>query len=160
VSEVTTLRGPGWAWLQLLGALFGAPIIGWTSHAYVTHLSDEVTVTGLAGYAIVLSLLWGFAPMIGSALLHPAKARQKLANWLGVVGALLACGWYFLGIWIFTFRYPPHSSLYTMELAAAIGGVIALSGAIAQVPGHGAPAVQQGAEPDEAHANDRQRFAG
>ncbi len=157
---MTTLRGPGWAWLQLLGALLATPIIGWTSHAYVAHVSDEVSVTGLASYAIVLSLLWGFAPMVASALLHLAKVRQELANWLGVVGALLACGWYFMGMWIFTFRYPPHWSLYAMELAAAIGGAIALAGAIVQVRGQGAPAVQQGAEPDEAHANDRQRFAG
>jgi hypothetical protein len=122
-----------WAWIQLVGGLMGLPVVLWTSHAYVAHEADEVTLVAWSAYAVVVGLVWGLVPIVTAALLGIANLRQRLAKWLGLCGALQACILYFLGLWVFTFRYPPHWSLYAMETVAAVGALLALTAGLVQM---------------------------
>jgi hypothetical protein len=103
----------------------------WTSHAYVGHQADEVTFAAWTAHALVLGCLWGLVPIVLAALSTFANGGSGFTTWLGLLGGVQACGWYFLGLWIFTFRYPPHWLLYGMQVLGAAGGTLALWAAIA-----------------------------
>lgn len=119
-----------WPLVQMGGALMGAPVIAWTSHFYVAHESDQVTLMAWGAYAIVVGLLCGFLPIVASALLGFANLKPSVAKGLGWCGALQACVLYLGGLWVFVFRYPPHWSLLVMEAVAALGALLALTAAI------------------------------
>jgi hypothetical protein len=116
----------------------GLPVVLWTSHAYAAHAADRVTLLAWSGYAAVVGVVWGFVPIVGAALLRIANVNGRFAKWLGLCGALQACALYFLGLWVFTFRYPPHWSLYAMETIAASGAALALAAALVR-PGSAVP---------------------
>ena len=120
-----------WAWMQLAGGALSLPIVSWTSYAYVAHERD-VTLGALALSFLIVGSVWGLIPIVVASVLNLTDRNQRWSRWLGLSGAIQACVMYVFGLWVFTFRYPPHWSLYAMELVAAFGAVLALTAALVQ----------------------------
>ena len=120
-----------WPWAQLAGGLLGLPVVSWTSYAHVAHEGD-VTLGSLALSFLLVGVIWGLIPIVVASALNLAGRRPQWARWLGLSGALQACAMYFSGLWVFTFQYPPHWSLHTMQLAAGLGAVLALTARLFQ----------------------------
>jgi hypothetical protein len=99
---------------------------------YVAHESDDVTITRWAMYAVVLSVIWGPALIGIAGGLGFASRPSKLGLILGGLGGLVAAAFYFGGLWVFIFRYPPHWVLYVEQLLGALGASVALGATAVQ----------------------------
>jgi hypothetical protein len=99
---------------------------------YVAHESDDVTITGWAAYVLVLSVIWGPVPIGVAGLLGFAAHPRRVGVILGGLGALAAGVFYLGGLWVFTFRYPPHWALYVAEVLGALGAILAIAAAAVQ----------------------------
>ena len=128
------IRMPRWAWTQLVaGAVCLGPVV-WSSHFYVAHSFDEVSVAAWVGTAILVGILWGpLLIMTGAVLLLMPRARRT-ALAISISGCIQSGVLYSFGVWVFTFRYPPVWWIAALECAAAAAAFVALIAAAMQAP--------------------------
>jgi hypothetical protein len=120
-----------WAWWQVGASLVCLVPIVWAGHAYLAHVYDTVSPFWWAVYVLAFGVLLGPLLILTAAVLVILQRGRPAARVLGVLGGVLATTWYLFGLWTFTFRYPPHWSLYVMNLAACMAAITALIIAIA-----------------------------
>jgi hypothetical protein len=114
------------AWVQFAASLICLVPVVWVGHAYVAHESDTVSPILWAGYVLVVGILWGPLLILTAAVVSLVHPGSRVARWLGIVGGTLASAWYLFGLWTFSFRYPPHWTLYAGECAATVAAITAL----------------------------------
>jgi hypothetical protein len=136
--------------LQLVGGLLCIPPVVWSAHFYVAHQSDEVAIWKWVVQGLIVAVLWGPFQILAGATLTLSGRGGRVGAWLGLVGGIQATILYCAGVWVFTFRYPPHWTLYAMEVVAALGAVLALLVSVAQLWRSSGRAAQQGVAADEA----------